>query len=432
MIVERALTAYLRREFSRIMRLSDFRDLTPPQPQPDKEYLIYIHVPFCETLCPYCSFHRIELDTELCRAYFDALRTEIRMYVDRGFRFAAAYIGGGTPTVLPDEIAALLDDLKRKYLVKEISLETNPNHLNDEVIGMLKSHGVNRLSVGVQTFEDSLLKEMGRFQKYGSGAEIRERITRYRETFDTLNVDMIFNFPTQTREMLHRDLQAIKEIQADQVTFYPLMVSDSTRGRLSDLFGPISLRKEKLFYQRILDGLGDSYTCGTAWCFSRKKSMIDEYIVDYDEYVGAGSGAFGYVNGTVFSDTFSIRRYIDEVNRGRFPLQALKEFSQKERVAYDFVMKLFGTSLDVGKAEAKFQGAFRRNLMKELALFRLIGAVTEENGSIRLTRKGQYIWVVIMREFFIAVNNFMAACLAALETSTWAQAQSAEYSAECR
>jgi coproporphyrinogen III oxidase-like Fe-S oxidoreductase len=297
---------------------------------------------------------------------------------------------------------------------------------------MLKSHGVNRLSVGVQTFEDSLLKEMGRFQKYGSGAEIRERITRYRETFDTLNVDMIFNFPTQTREMLHRDLQAIKEIQADQVTFYPLMVSDSTRGRLSDLFGPISLRKEKLFYQRILDGLGDSYTCGTAWCFSRKKSMIDEYIVDYDEYVGAGSGAFGYVNGTVFSDTFSIRRYIDEVNRGRFPLQALKEFSQKERVAYDFVMKLFGTSLDVGKAEAKFQGAFRRNLMKELALFRLIGAVTEENGSIRLTRKGQYIWVVIMREFFIAVNNFRAACLAALETSTWAQAQSAEYSAECR
>jgi len=417
MIVERALTAYLKHEFSRIMRLTDFDGLTAPQPQTGKEYLIYIHIPFCEVLCPYCSFHRVVLDKDLCRAYFDSLRTEIRMYSERGFRFSAAYIGGGTPTVLPDEIAALLDDLKGKYRVREISVETNPNHLNDEIIGLLKSLGVNRLSVGVQSFEDSVLKEIGRFEKYGSGAQIRERLTRYQGTFDTLNVDMIFNFPSQTREMLERDLKAIKHIQADQVTFYPLMASDSTRGRLSELFGPISLRKEKVFYEDILDGLGDSYSAGTAWCFSRKKSMIDEYIVDYDEYVGAGSGAFGYVNGTIFSNTFSIRRYIDDVNAGGFPLQALKRFSWKERIAYDLVMKLFGTSLDVGEAEEKFQGAFRKNLKKELTFFRLIGALTEEHGRLKLTRKGQYVWVIMMREFFIAVNNFRAACLSAIEDS---------------
>jgi coproporphyrinogen III oxidase-like Fe-S oxidoreductase len=301
--------------------------------------------------------------------------------------------------------------------VKEISVETNPNHLNDEIMGLLKAHGVNRLSVGVQTFEDSLLKEIERFHKYGSGAQIRERLGRYHGIFDTLNVDMIFNFPTQTREMLERDLEAIKEVQADQVTFYPLMVSDLTRGTLHDLFGATSQQKEKLFYECILDALEDSYTPGTAWCFSRKESMIDEYIVNYDEYVGVGSGAFGYVDGAVFSDTFSIGRYIDEVNAGRFPLQGMKRFSPREQISYDFVMRLFGTSLNVEEAEEKFRGEFRRNLKKEIAFFRLIGALAEENGVLRLTRKGQYVWVIMMREFFIAVNNFRAACLAAVGNS---------------
>ena len=119
--------------------------------------------------------------------------------------------------------------------------------------------------------------------------------------FDTLNVDMMFNFPTQTMSVLESDVQTIKAIKADQVTFYPLMVSDMTRRQLAVKFGPISYQQEKLFYEQIVAMLREEYSCGTAWCFSCQHMMIDEYIVDYDQYVGIGSGSFGYINGACFA-----------------------------------------------------------------------------------------------------------------------------------
>ena len=143
------------------------------------------------------------------------------MYGDRGFDFAAVYVGGGTPTVLPREMGTVLEALRKRFSIREVSLETNPNHLTDEILGMLKDKGVNRLSVGVQSFDDGLLKRMERFRKYGSGADIRARLEKTRGIFDTLNVDMIFNFPGQTVDMIARDVRTIIDIEADQVTFYP-------------------------------------------------------------------------------------------------------------------------------------------------------------------------------------------------------------------
>ncbi len=410
MILERVLTAYLKRRHAEILQLTPVHDVTPPRPQPGKDYLLYVHIPFCEELCPYCSFNRFPLEKDLARKYFRALSDEIRMYADLGFNFAAVYVGGGTPTVLPEEMAELLHDMRRMFRIREISLETNPNHLTEEIMGALKDAGVNRLSVGVQSFDDSLLKQMERYHKYGSGEQIRDRLAQFMGRFDTLNVDMIFNFPSQTMSMLVRDAQIIKEIRADQVTFYPLMVSDVTRRKLARRFGPISYRQEKRFYELIVEMLHDSYACGTAWCFSRKKSMIDEYVVDYDDYVGAGSGSFGYVNGSCFANTFSIPDYLDAVKNGKLPLFAKKDFSTTEQIQYDFMMKLFGTSLDMEKAERKFRGNFMKTLWKEFLLFRLAGAVVQENGDLKLTRKGQYFWVIMMREFFTGVNNFRDIC----------------------
>lgn len=410
MIVEKALTTYLKWKYARILQLTEFENLAPPSPVPGREYLIYIHIPFCEELCPYCSFNRVPLDEDLARDYFRALNQEIRIYADLGFQFRSVYVGGGTPTVLPGEIGRLLGNLGDTFPIKEISLETNPNHLTDEIVPILKDGGVNRLSVGVQSFDDSLLQRMARYHKYGSGREIRERLEKYLGVFDTLNVDMIFNFPGQTLGMLESDLDVLNEIEADQVTFYPLMVSDSTRRELADIFGPISYRQEQVLYNRIVEKLEGEYKAGTAWCFSRRKSMIDEYIVDYDEYAGVGSGSFGFLNGAILSDTFSIPDYIEALRRGKLPLQATKNFSEREQIQYDFMMKLFSTSLDVAEAERKHEGKFLRSLKKEMAFFRSVGALVSDNGVLRLTRKGRYLWVIMMREFFTGVNNFRDIC----------------------
>ena len=156
---------------------------------------------------------------------------------------------------------------------------------------------------------------------------------------------------------------------------------------LARRFGAISYRQEKAFYNRIVDRLEDHYTWGTSWRFSRKKTMIDEYIVDYDEYVGVGSGSFGYVNGACFANTFSVPHYLAAVGKGQWPILAKKDFSRKERALYDFMMKLFGASLDIQKEENKFGGEFVKTLWKEISLFRVAGALINDDGVIRADTK---------------------------------------------
>ena len=410
MIVETALTNYLRRKYRHLLNFSTFERVPDPIPMINRKYLLYLHIPFCEELCPYCSFNRFKLDIPLAKRYFRALLREINLYKDKGFEFDAVYVGGGTPTVLPDEMAELLYQVKNLFHPKRISLETNPNHLTGDVMTVMKQAGVNRLSVGVQSFDDSLLQKMERFHKYGSGEEIKAKLSHFMGFFDTLNVDMIFNFPSQTEKMLENDLKILEDIRADQATFYPLMVSNITRQDLAKRFGRISYRQEKKYYNIIVSRLSSEYLFGTAWCFSRKKDMIDEYIVDHDEYVGAGSGSFGYVNGSCYANTFSLEDYIKTVQNGKLPLTAKRDFSLREQIQYHFVMQLFGSRIDLNGAEEKFSGQFKKTLGKEIAFFKLLGALKTDHEEIRLTNKGRYLWVIMMREFFIGVNNFRDLC----------------------
>jgi coproporphyrinogen III oxidase-like Fe-S oxidoreductase len=381
-----------------------------PDVTEQKPRLLYLHIPFCEKLCPYCSFNRIIFDESLCRDYFRALRLELLLYKKRGFDFEGIYVGGGTPTVLIDELEETLALAREVFRIREISVETNPNHLTDANIAALKRVGVNRLSVGIQSFDSGLLKAMDRFDKYGSGEAIRDRLKQVLGQFDTLNADMIFNFPAQGMDILNRDLDVLMEIGMDQITYYPLMVSDSTRELVSKTLGQVDYRQEERFYHRIVERLVPAYRFSSAWCFSKKTAMIDEYIVDYDEYAGLGSGSIGYLNGTCYANTFNIRQYIAQVGRGEMPLMASRDFGLKDQIRYDFLMKLFGMKLDIPALQKKYEGQFLKHIWLDLVAFRLAGGLRYDPPDYYLTPRGRYYWVIMMREFFISVNNFRDFC----------------------
>ena len=139
---------------------------------------------------------------------------------------------------------------REHFNIRELSVETNPNHLTGGRLAALERMGVNRLSVGVQSFDDGLLKKMDRYDKYGSGEQIAEKLRQTIGRFGTLNADMIFNFPTQTPAMLDRDLDTLLAIGIDQVTWYPLMVSDSTRIKVTETLGRMKSGQEGRFYHR--------------------------------------------------------------------------------------------------------------------------------------------------------------------------------------
>jgi menaquinone C8-methyltransferase len=375
-----------------------------PEPVPGREYLLYLHVPFCESLCPFCSFHRVQYDGKTAQSYFEALRREIMWYHERGFRFNEVYVGGGTPTVNIAELVSTLNLVRDLLGVAQISVETNPNHLQDGTLQQLKAAGVRRLSVGVQSFNDDLLQRMNRYAAYGSGEDIRDRLAAAQDVFDTLNTDFIFNLPGQTREMLHDDLSMIKSLGIDQVSYYPLMTSAPVASNIAMAMGP-QANNEHPYYKEIVDFFSDGYHSSSAWCFSRRESMIDEYIVNHEEYVGAGSGAFSYLNGALYATTFSIEQYPALVSSLGNAVTHQANFSRHDQLRYHFMTKLFGLSLDINQARAQWGAGYARELAGEITALRLLGALRKTPTGYSLTGRGRYYWVMMMREFLTGVNN---------------------------
>ena len=378
-----------------------------PDADPDRSYLLYLHVPYCHVLCPFCSFHRVQFKKGPASRYLGYLGDECELIADRGYVFDEIYFGGGTPTVIPDLLFDLIEALKRRHPIKSVSIETNPDDLAKASIGLLADAGVSRLSVGVQSFDDELLKEMQRYDKYGSGADIRRAITAATDCFETLNIDMIFNLPHQTEASLRRDLDIlIDELNVAQVSFYPLMNVDNAEKTMEKAIGRVDHSRERRFYELIAERmLGAGYTRNSSWCFSRKPGMFDEYIVDREQYVGLGSGSFSYLDGDLYSSTFSIGDYGRMVSEGQTGTVFRQTLNERDQRRYYLLMELFGGALDKRRAEERFRGRFERGLWKELGALRMIGAIRDRGSSFELTERGHYLWVVMMREFFSGVNR---------------------------
>ena len=241
MIAERMLSTVVRLLGNKYFKLEPGEDVSLPGPKPGRPYMLYMHVPFCEVLCPYCSFNRFTFSRERAVPYFEHMREEMRMLADMGYEFQEVYVGGGTPTVMMDELAKTIGLARELFpTIKDVSSETNPNHLVPGYLEDLSSL-VQRLSVGVQSFDNGLLKKMARYNKYGSAEQIMERIQAVSEAklFKSLNVDMIFNFPGQTPEMIAHDIACVKASGANQTTFYPLMVSPASRASIERTVGRV-------------------------------------------------------------------------------------------------------------------------------------------------------------------------------------------------
>ena len=401
------MTVFLRHEFGKLLKSNPMRDDRLPAPIAGQNYMLYVHIPFCEVLCPYCTFHRVVCGKEYMKSYFAQLRHEMFLVARLGYRFHSMYVGGGTPTILMDELAHTIDLACELFGIREVSCETNPNHLEPEMIGMLRGR-VQRLSVGVQSFDDGLLRYMKRYEKYGSGMEILQRIEKVAGIFPTLNIDLIFNFPNQSEQILEDDLKKAIHSEANQVTFYPLMTSTMVKRAISDTIGKVDYRREARYYWRILNALSKNFTAKSAWTFSRNgQGMIDEYIVECDDYVGIGSGAFSYLGGRLYINTFSLMEYERALSEGSQPLSKMISFSRYDQMRYNALMSLFGLRLDKRRFRQIYHISVEQALWLEVLYLRLVKAFERDDEDVMtLTPMGRYMMVVMMRAFFSNMNDF--------------------------
>ena len=371
---------------------------------------LYIHIPFCKQLCPYCSFNRFLYHEDKVRRYFRSLRKELDFYLERGFRFSSFYFGGGTPTVQMDELISFFDYLHARLPVEEISLETNPRDITPENVKILKDLGVKRLSMGVQSFDDGMLRAMGRLSH--TGAEAVEKVRLAQGQFDTFNIDLLYNFPSQSLEQFHRDILCVKELEVDQVTFYPLMPAPKKRELMERRFSRVDTARERRFYDLILEEIyHDGYHPSTVWCFSRGERMIDEYIIDYEDYIAIGSGSVGLYEGLFYVNSFSLENYNQMVSEGRLPIVMSRILPRRDLLRYYLLTKLFGMKIDKEAHRRRFGRGIYRDLGLDLALFRLLGIVKEDERWVRVTERGMYFVSGMMREFFTALNRLREYCM---------------------
>jgi coproporphyrinogen III oxidase-like Fe-S oxidoreductase len=408
-----SLTGWVtRREGRKFLKLGEEIDeaiITPSGLGEEISPSLYIHIPFCKSLCPFCCFNRYLFDEAKARQYFRNLKRELEIYIEKGFIFSDFYFGGGTPTVLMDELTEFIDYLRSRFTVRRISLETTPREINPGNVAALKSAGINRLSIGVQSFDAEVLKNMGR--PSAPGEEMAERLLMAEGEFDTLNVDFVFNFPGQSVKQFEADVAKFKGLGIDQATFYPLMASPHKKDAMERKFNRINTSREKQFYNVILRELyRKDYLASTAWCFSRGERMIDEYIVEDDDYIGIGAGSVSIVGGNFFVNSFSLERYGDFISRERLPIVGWRRLTPHEHMRYYLLTKLFGTKLDKEKFRQRFKWDIDSRLRKEMFFFRTFGLV--DGGKIlRVTGKGMYPVSVMMREFFAALNGLREYCI---------------------
>ena len=396
-----------RSEGRKFLKLSDKIDdslINHDLLRPGEQLSLYIHIPFCRKLCPFCCFNRYLFNAEKARAYFIQLRHELDIYIQRGFSFSDFYFGGGTPTILMPELLSFISYIKEKFVVRNISLETTPQEITRETVAALKKVGINRLSLGVQSFDEEMLKSMGR--TVCTAKEAKDKIGMALDQFETVNIDLIFNFPFQTLEKFRSDINLFKEMDINQVTFYPLMPSPHKKSAMERRFSRVENSREKQYYDLILKEIFDqNYHASTVWCFSKGERIIDEYIVNYADYVGIGAGSVSLINGIFYVNSFSLEKYGDHLSKNRLPISCRRNLSEKEYLRYYLLTKLFGTRINKVQFKQEFGSDIYQKLGTELRLLKLAGAISETTDEIRVKRRGMYIVSVMMREFFAGLNT---------------------------
>jgi coproporphyrinogen III oxidase-like Fe-S oxidoreductase len=403
--IDSALIQLFRWRTRGFLRMDDYDGHVPPPPTTGGCYL-YVHVPFCEVLCPFCSFHRVQHCHEQARQYFTALRTEIGRYHAAGHQFSGVYFGGGTPTVEPEELVETIEMVRSLFGVREISVETNPHDLRPPLLELLRRAGVTRLSVGVQSFDDDLLREMGRIERYGTGAEICAHLKAAEGYFPTLNVDLIFNQPHQSVASLERDLAIVRGLGVNQVSCYPLMTSPTVARQMQTTMGTVDRRRLKALYHVILRNLAPAFTPTSAWCFTRQGHGSDEYIVAAENYVGVGSGAFSYLDGALYATSFSLRTYAQRIAAGCTAIVTRHVLRPADRMRYALLVRMFGLELDAAWAERRHGKKFFRQLWGELRTLEWLGAADRTATGWKLTERGMFWLMLMMSEFFESVNAY--------------------------
>ena len=379
-----------------------FRAHSTPAVENPRRIGLYIHVPFCKNLCPYCPYNKVAYDQRLVDPYIRALLNEIDLYhaLYGNIEVHSIYIGGGTPTLLTDELGCVFERLRRRFQVTgDICIETSPNDLDASKIDTLRRYKVGLISIGVQSFQDKWLRSIGRSYPASILDGLLETLTT--SGFKSINADLMFALPGQTVEDIRFDLQTAVDSGIDQITTYPLFTFPySSVGRYLQLkkvrMPRLSTRRRQYrFVSQFL--LEQGFSRVSVWGF--KRGDVPRYSsVTRDKYIGLGAGAGSHMTTGYYLNTFSVPEYVGRCLGGRFPIALHMPFNEKMQCYFWLYWRLYDTYIPKGGLQA-VPPAIRKKMSLLLRLLKLPGFLRESDGGFRLGESGAF-WVHLAQNYF--------------------------------
>ena len=368
---------------------------------------LYIHIPFCISKCIYCDFNSIVMKSQIVDEYLNGIENELQA-INGKYSFTTVYIGGGTPTVLNEiQLSKLLDIISKHvdvFNLKEYTIEVNPGTLNDEKILALKNSCIDRISIGIQSFNDKYLKLLRRIH---TAKEAKDVFSSLREKgFENISIDLIYGYPAQTLNEWKTDLRECFILGPEHISAYCLTYESGTplvgimdSGKLKRL----SEEEELNMYEYTNDFLGnEGYRHYEISNFAKPGKECKHNTVYWEnrEYIGIGAGAFSYINGERYCSIKNVKEYISAVKSKKNLIYFSEKLPQEKRASEILIMALRMTS---GISKKEFFNRSGYNLTElfgtQLNVLAQAGLINFDDERIKLTRKGLSLADSVMVKF---------------------------------
>ena len=367
----------------------------------------YVHIPFCTQICYYCDFSKVFIKNQPVDSYLEHLLQEFHSYDIQKLR--TLYIGGGTPTALSAlQLEVLLDGLTKNLdlsVLEELTIEANPGDLDEDKIAVLKNSAVNRVSLGVQTFDDKMLKKIGRSHLE---RDIYENIDRLKLAgFDNISIDLIYALPGQTMDQVKDNVAKAIALDIPHMSLYSLILENHTVFMNRMRRGKLPLPKEEVeaeMFEYIIAELEragfEHYEISN---FSKPGFESRHNLMYWDnaEYYGIGAGASGYVNGVRYKNHGPIRHYLKAVEEGNARINE-EHLSLREQMEEEMFLGLRkNTGVSKARFEEKFGTSFENLYGQVVRDLCHQGLLQVEGQQIRMTKKGLFLGDTVAERFIL-------------------------------
>lgn len=349
---------------------------------------LYIHIPFCRSICNFCPYCKTVYAEETCSRYVDALLQEIHMtgqMLTARKRVTSLYFGGGTPALAADRMKEIIEVIGQYYIITEgIGVELHPDNVTTPLLETLRDAGVTKISIGIQTFQEKFSSILGRGMAEPSVLSAGLKTV----PFETISMDFIFALPGQTFEDLKTDIDTAFQSGANHIAIYPFIVFTFT----SSTVRPLPKKEKRVLLDRITAYCLDrGYVRTSVWTFSSQKQAVYSSMTR-DNFLGFGCSAATLLKDQFKINTFSVEAYISRILAGQLPTSLTLRFTLRQRMVYYLFWTAYSTQVDKADFEKFFGVSLGKMYGLELAAARLLGFVSRQGDVYRMTAKGAFYY----------------------------------------